>query len=170
MFRNKWACYAMYKNSSHGSSYICLCPWQASMAENSIPLYTTASMGNPTLGNLANAMREELNGAMEHTNSNGSDSSPGRSPMQAMWVRQRRVCGSRHCVTAAAVWLWRPRGWVLRFTGGAARADLSIWGYAQVDENVKWLLTNFNVKPISTIQSDEHVELENCSLVCNSLL
>uniref|UniRef100_A0A8B9ZJ02 Forkhead box P1 n=1 Tax=Anas platyrhynchos TaxID=8839 RepID=A0A8B9ZJ02_ANAPL len=57
---------------------------QASMAENSIPLYTTASMGNPTLGNLANAMREELNGAMEHTNSNGSDSSPGRSPMQAM--------------------------------------------------------------------------------------
>ncbi|CAN8186281.1 unnamed protein product [Coccothraustes coccothraustes] len=57
---------------------------QASMAENSIPLYTTASMGNPTLGNLASAMREELNGAMEHTNSNGSDSSPGRSPMQAM--------------------------------------------------------------------------------------
>uniref|UniRef100_A0A8C2U7I3 Forkhead box P1 n=1 Tax=Coturnix japonica TaxID=93934 RepID=A0A8C2U7I3_COTJA len=57
---------------------------QASMAENSIPLYTTASMGNPTLGNLANVMREELNGAMEHTNSNGSDSSPGRSPMQAM--------------------------------------------------------------------------------------
>ncbi|KAF1632572.1 Forkhead box protein P1, partial [Eudyptes filholi] len=56
---------------------------QASMAENSIPLYTTASMGNPTLG-IANAMREELNGAMEHTNSNGSDSSPGRSPMQAM--------------------------------------------------------------------------------------
>uniref|UniRef100_A0A5F8H0A0 Forkhead box P1 n=1 Tax=Monodelphis domestica TaxID=13616 RepID=A0A5F8H0A0_MONDO len=57
---------------------------QASMAENSIPLYTTASMGNPTLGNLASAMREELNGAMEHTNSNESDSSPGRSPMQAM--------------------------------------------------------------------------------------
>ncbi|XP_075794756.1 forkhead box protein P1 isoform X10 [Pelodiscus sinensis] len=57
---------------------------QASMADNSIPLYTTASMGNPTLGNLANAMREDLNGAMEHTNSNGSDSSPGRSPMQAM--------------------------------------------------------------------------------------
>ncbi|XP_053146504.1 forkhead box protein P1 isoform X8 [Hemicordylus capensis] len=57
---------------------------QASMAENSIPLYTTASMGNPTLGSLANAMREELNGAMEHANSNGSDSSPGRSPMQAM--------------------------------------------------------------------------------------
>uniref|UniRef100_A0A8D0H7D5 Forkhead box P1 n=1 Tax=Sphenodon punctatus TaxID=8508 RepID=A0A8D0H7D5_SPHPU len=57
---------------------------QSSMAENSIPLYTTASMGNPTLGSLANAMREELNGAMEHTNSNGSDSSPGRSPMQVM--------------------------------------------------------------------------------------
>lgn len=59
---------------------------QASMAENSIPLYTTASMGNPTLGNLASAIREELNGAMEHTNSNESDSSPGRSPMQAVWV------------------------------------------------------------------------------------
>ncbi|VTJ61186.1 Hypothetical predicted protein [Marmota monax] len=57
---------------------------QASMAENSIPLYTTASMGNPTLGNLASAMREELNGAMEHTNSNESDSSPGRSPLQAV--------------------------------------------------------------------------------------
>ncbi|KAM9132964.1 forkhead box protein P1 isoform 4-T15 [Pangshura tecta] len=57
---------------------------QASMADNSIPLYTTASMGNPTLGNLANAMREDLNGAMEHTNSNESDSSPGRSPMQAI--------------------------------------------------------------------------------------
>lgn len=27
------------------------------------PLYTTASMGNPTLGNLASAIREELNGA-----------------------------------------------------------------------------------------------------------
>ncbi|XP_062970186.1 forkhead box protein P1 isoform X2 [Cynocephalus volans] len=57
---------------------------QASIAENSIPLYTTASMGNPTLGNLASAIREELNGAMEHTNSNESDSSPGRSPMQAV--------------------------------------------------------------------------------------
>ncbi|KAF6099346.1 hypothetical protein HJG60_005254 [Phyllostomus discolor] len=56
---------------------------QASMAENSIPLYTTASMGNPTLGNLASTMREELNGAMEHTNSNESDSSPGRSPVQS---------------------------------------------------------------------------------------
>uniref|UniRef100_A0ACB8EI12 Forkhead box protein P1 n=1 Tax=Sphaerodactylus townsendi TaxID=933632 RepID=A0ACB8EI12_9SAUR len=54
------------------------------MAENSIPLYTTASMGNPTLGSLASAMKEELNGAMEHANSNGSDSSPGRSPMQAI--------------------------------------------------------------------------------------
>uniref|UniRef100_A0A287D2Z5 Forkhead box P1 n=1 Tax=Ictidomys tridecemlineatus TaxID=43179 RepID=A0A287D2Z5_ICTTR len=58
--------------------------WKASMAENSIPLYTTASMGNPSLGNLASAMREELNGAMEHTNSNESDSSPGRSPLQAV--------------------------------------------------------------------------------------
>ncbi|XP_030063930.1 forkhead box protein P1 isoform X3 [Microcaecilia unicolor] len=57
---------------------------QASMAENSIPLYTTASMGNPTLSNLAITMREELNGVMEHTNSNGSDSSSGHSPMQAM--------------------------------------------------------------------------------------
>uniref|UniRef100_A0A673UPP9 Forkhead box P1 n=1 Tax=Suricata suricatta TaxID=37032 RepID=A0A673UPP9_SURSU len=57
---------------------------QASMAENSIPLYTTASMGNPTLGNLASAIREELNGAMDHTNSNESDSSPGRSPLQAV--------------------------------------------------------------------------------------
>ncbi|KAL7986191.1 hypothetical protein Chor_011357 [Crotalus horridus] len=57
---------------------------QASIAENNISLYTTASMGNPTLGSLANAMREDLNGAMEHANSNGSDSSPGRSPMQAI--------------------------------------------------------------------------------------
>ncbi|XP_053326109.1 forkhead box protein P1 isoform X1 [Spea bombifrons] len=57
---------------------------QASMAENSIPLYTTASMGNPALTSLANAMREELNGVMDHATSNGSDSSPGRSPMQAM--------------------------------------------------------------------------------------
>ncbi|KAK2490905.1 hypothetical protein MC885_006571 [Smutsia gigantea] len=57
---------------------------QASMAENSIPLYTTASMGNPTLGSLASAIREELNGAADHTNSNESDSSPGRSPMQAV--------------------------------------------------------------------------------------
>ncbi|XP_053576868.1 forkhead box protein P1 isoform X2 [Bombina bombina] len=56
---------------------------QASMAENSIPLYTTASMGNPVLSSLANAMREELNGVME-TNSNESDSSPGRSPMQPL--------------------------------------------------------------------------------------
>ncbi|XP_068110073.1 forkhead box protein P1 isoform X1 [Hyperolius riggenbachi] len=57
---------------------------QVSMAENSIPLYTTASMGNPALTSLASAMREELNGVMDHGNSNGSDSSPGRSPMQAM--------------------------------------------------------------------------------------
>ncbi|KAM9325240.1 forkhead box protein P1 [Gastrophryne carolinensis] len=57
---------------------------QASMAENSIPLYTTASMGSPALTSLASAMREELNGVIEHGNSNGSDSSPGRSPMQAM--------------------------------------------------------------------------------------
>ncbi|XP_075039550.1 forkhead box protein P1 isoform X5 [Mixophyes fleayi] len=57
---------------------------QTSMAENSIPLYTTASMGNPALTSLASAMREELNGMMEHGNSNGSDSSPGCSPMQAM--------------------------------------------------------------------------------------
>lgn len=62
------------------------CPMQASMAENSIPLYTTASMGNPTLGNLASAIREELNGTMEHANSHESDSSPGRSPLQAVWV------------------------------------------------------------------------------------
>ncbi|KAG8557124.1 hypothetical protein GDO81_018339 [Engystomops pustulosus] len=70
---------------------------QASMAENSIPLYTTASMGNPALTSLASAMREELNGVIEHGNSNGSDSSPGRSPMQAMtwgdhwsWMRFNR--------------------------------------------------------------------------------
>lgn len=55
---------------------------QASMAENSLPLYTTASMGNPTLSTFTSAMREELNGAMEHLNSN--DSSPGRSPLQGM--------------------------------------------------------------------------------------
>ncbi|KAK1332214.1 hypothetical protein QTO34_006886 [Cnephaeus nilssonii] len=53
---------------------------QASMAENSIPLYTPASMGNPTLGGLASAMREELNGAVEQANSTESDSSPGRVP------------------------------------------------------------------------------------------
>ena len=56
--------------------------FQASMAENNIPLYTTA----PTLNSLANAIREEMNGAMDHGNSNGSDSSPGRSPLPAMWV------------------------------------------------------------------------------------
>ncbi|TSM36152.1 Forkhead box protein P1-B [Bagarius yarrelli] len=54
----------------------------ASMAENSIPLYTTASIGSPTLNSFANAIREEMNGAMDH--SNGSDSSPGRSPLPAM--------------------------------------------------------------------------------------
>uniref|UniRef100_A0AAY4EDL5 Fork-head domain-containing protein n=1 Tax=Denticeps clupeoides TaxID=299321 RepID=A0AAY4EDL5_9TELE len=58
--------------------------FQASMAENNIPLYTTASMGSPTLNSLANAIREEMNGAMDHGNSNGSDSSPGRSPLPAM--------------------------------------------------------------------------------------
>ncbi|XP_045434893.1 forkhead box protein P1 isoform X9 [Pipistrellus kuhlii] len=58
--------------------------WKASMAENSIPLYTTASLGNPALGGLASAMREELNGAVEHANSTESDSSPGRSPVQAV--------------------------------------------------------------------------------------
>ncbi|XP_024125786.1 forkhead box protein P1-B isoform X2 [Oryzias melastigma] len=58
--------------------------FQASVAENNIPLYTTASIGSPTLNCLANAIREEMNGAMEHGNSNGSDSSPGRSPLPAM--------------------------------------------------------------------------------------
>ncbi|TWW61517.1 Forkhead box protein P1-B [Takifugu flavidus] len=58
--------------------------FQASMAENNIPLYTTASIGSPTLNSLANAIREEMNGAMDHGNSNGSDSSPGRSPLSAM--------------------------------------------------------------------------------------
>uniref|UniRef100_A0A3B4DJ81 Fork-head domain-containing protein n=1 Tax=Pygocentrus nattereri TaxID=42514 RepID=A0A3B4DJ81_PYGNA len=58
--------------------------WKASMAENNIPLYTTASIGSPTLNSLANAIREEMNGAMDHGNSNGSDSSPGRSPLPAM--------------------------------------------------------------------------------------
>uniref|UniRef100_A0A3Q1GE51 Forkhead box P1b n=1 Tax=Acanthochromis polyacanthus TaxID=80966 RepID=A0A3Q1GE51_9TELE len=58
--------------------------FQASMAENNIPLYTTASIGSPTHNFLANAIREEMNGAMDHGNSNGSDSSPGRSPLPAM--------------------------------------------------------------------------------------
>ncbi|XP_077581739.1 forkhead box protein P1-B-like isoform X1 [Stigmatopora nigra] len=58
--------------------------FQASMAENNIPLYTTASIGSPTLNSLANAIREEMNGALDHGNSNGSDSSPGRSPLSAM--------------------------------------------------------------------------------------
>uniref|UniRef100_A0A8C7RZF2 Forkhead box P1b n=1 Tax=Oncorhynchus mykiss TaxID=8022 RepID=A0A8C7RZF2_ONCMY len=58
--------------------------WKASMAENNIPLYTTASIGSPTLNSLANAIREEMIGAMDHGNSNGSDSSLGRSPLPAM--------------------------------------------------------------------------------------
>ncbi|XP_064161311.1 forkhead box protein P1-B isoform X5 [Anguilla rostrata] len=58
--------------------------FQASMAENNIPLYTTASMGSPTLNSLASVFREDMNGAMDHGNSNGSDSSPGRSPLPAM--------------------------------------------------------------------------------------
>ncbi len=61
------------------------------MAENNIPLYTTASIGSPTLNSLANAIREEMNGAMDHGNSNGSDSSPGRSPLPAMWVAHTRT-------------------------------------------------------------------------------
>ncbi|XP_048403242.1 forkhead box protein P1-B isoform X1 [Stegostoma tigrinum] len=58
---------------------------QASMTENNIPLYTTASMGNPTVATMVGAIHEELNGAVEHSNSNESDSSPGRSPLQAMY-------------------------------------------------------------------------------------
>ncbi|XP_078065582.1 forkhead box protein P1-B isoform X3 [Mustelus asterias] len=58
---------------------------QASMAENNIPLYTTASMGNPTVATMVGAIHEELNGAVEHSNSNESDSSPGRSPLQTMY-------------------------------------------------------------------------------------
>lgn len=58
--------------------------FQASMAENNIPLYTTASIGSPTLNSLASVIREEMNGAMDHGNSNGSDSSPGRSPLPTM--------------------------------------------------------------------------------------
>nr|ACJ36222.1 forkhead box P1b [Ctenopharyngodon idella] len=58
--------------------------FQASMAESNIPLYTTASIGSPTLNSLASAIQEEMNGAMDHGNSNGSDSSPGRSPLPAM--------------------------------------------------------------------------------------
>uniref|UniRef100_A0A9J7ZYD6 Forkhead box P1b n=3 Tax=Cyprinus carpio TaxID=7962 RepID=A0A9J7ZYD6_CYPCA len=58
--------------------------FQASMAENNIPLYTTASIGSPTLNSLASAIRDEMNGAMDHGNSNGSDCSPGRSPLPAM--------------------------------------------------------------------------------------
>ncbi|XP_072328362.1 forkhead box protein P1-B isoform X3 [Scyliorhinus torazame] len=58
---------------------------QASMAENNIPLYTTASMGHPTVASMVGAIHEELNGAVEHSNSNESDSSPGRSPLQTMY-------------------------------------------------------------------------------------
>ncbi|KAG7251108.1 hypothetical protein CRUP_027441, partial [Coryphaenoides rupestris] len=36
--------------------------FQASLAEHSIPLYTTASMGSPSLNSLANAIRQEMNG------------------------------------------------------------------------------------------------------------
>eukprot|EP00062_Callorhinchus_milii_P010439 gi/632955332/ref/XP_007893415.1/ PREDICTED: forkhead box protein P1 isoform X3 [Callorhinchus milii] len=57
---------------------------QASMAENNIPLYTTASMGHPTIATMVSNIHEELNGAVEHANSNESDSSPGRSPLQTM--------------------------------------------------------------------------------------
>ncbi|XP_078399841.1 forkhead box protein P1-B isoform X2 [Cetorhinus maximus] len=58
---------------------------QASMTENNIPLYTTASIGNPTVATMVGAIHEELNGAVEHSNSNESDSSPGRSPLQTMY-------------------------------------------------------------------------------------
>uniref|UniRef100_A0AAR2LFA8 Fork-head domain-containing protein n=1 Tax=Pygocentrus nattereri TaxID=42514 RepID=A0AAR2LFA8_PYGNA len=66
--------------------------FQASMAENNIPLYTTASIGSPTLNSLANAIREEMNGAMDHGNSNGSDSSPGRSPLPVNNVHCTVLC------------------------------------------------------------------------------
>uniref|UniRef100_W5MV53 Forkhead box P1b n=1 Tax=Lepisosteus oculatus TaxID=7918 RepID=W5MV53_LEPOC len=77
---------ALVKNLQTSLSYgtSLTAAFQASMAENNIPLYTTASIGSPTLNSLANVIREEVNGAMEHANSNGSDSSPGRSPLQAM--------------------------------------------------------------------------------------
>ncbi|KAF4078942.1 hypothetical protein AMELA_G00187440 [Ameiurus melas] len=77
---------ALVKNIQTNLGYGPVLPatFQASMAENSIPLYTTASIGSPTLNSLANAIREEMNGAMDHGNSNGSDSSPGRSPLSAM--------------------------------------------------------------------------------------
>ncbi|XP_060724348.1 forkhead box protein P1-B isoform X5 [Tachysurus vachellii] len=77
---------ALVKNIQTSLGYGPVLPatFQASMAENSIPLYTTASIGSPTLNSLANAIREEMNGAMDHGNSNGSDSSPGRSPLPAM--------------------------------------------------------------------------------------
>lgn len=73
------------------------------MAENNIPLYTTASIGSPTLNSLANAIREEMNGAMDHGNSNGSDSSPGRSPLPAMWVARTRFLSALRPV-------WENRG------------------------------------------------------------
>ncbi|XP_058258825.1 forkhead box protein P1-B isoform X5 [Hemibagrus wyckioides] len=77
---------ALVKNIQTSLGYGPVLPasFQASMAENSIPLYTTASIGSPTLNSLASAIREEMNGAMDHGNSNGSDSSPGRSPLSAM--------------------------------------------------------------------------------------
>lgn len=70
--------------SPHFIFYPVVFAFQASMAENNIPLYTTASIGSPTLNSLANAIREEMNGSMDHGNSNCSDSSPGRSPLPAM--------------------------------------------------------------------------------------
>ncbi|KAI5108992.1 forkhead box protein P1-B isoform X3 [Silurus meridionalis] len=77
---------ALVKNIQTSLGYGPVLPasFQASLAENSLPLYTTASIGSPTLNSLANAIREEMNGAMDHGNSNGSDSSPGRSPLLAM--------------------------------------------------------------------------------------
>ncbi|XP_034023357.1 forkhead box protein P1-B isoform X2 [Thalassophryne amazonica] len=77
---------ALVKNIQTGLGYgpTLSAAFQASMTENNIPLYTTASIGSPTLHSLANAIREEMNGAMDHGNSNGSDSSPGRSPLPAM--------------------------------------------------------------------------------------
>ncbi|XP_041639633.1 forkhead box protein P1-B isoform X2 [Cheilinus undulatus] len=77
---------ALVKNIQTGLGYgpTLSAAFQASMAENNIPLYTTASIGSPTLISLANAIREEMNGAMDHGNSNDSDSCPGRSPLPAM--------------------------------------------------------------------------------------
>ncbi|XP_065811044.1 forkhead box protein P1-B isoform X1 [Labrus bergylta] len=77
---------ALVKNIQSGLGYgpTLSAAFQASMAENNIPLYTTASIGSPTLNSLANAIRVEMNGAMDHGNSNSSDSSLGRSPLPAM--------------------------------------------------------------------------------------